>query len=326
MDQSAARNTTVETIASEAPHESEAAHSEVVTWRLDAIVAELRFSRDVSHNIRPKGRFRRPPSREAIASVVDGLSKALFPAHYGGPDLAAEAIDYFVGASLNQALSSLVEQTRLSLSFGSVDEPDEGALATKASAIVADFARTLPTIRGMLVSDLRAAYLGDPAARGFPEIILGYPGMTAILYYRIAHALYELGAPLLARLIAEIAHSRTGIDIHPGAKIGSSFFVDHGTGVVIGATSIIGDRVRLYQAVTLGARRFAVDEKGVAVKGAARHPILEDEVIVYAGATLLGRITIGKGSTIGGNVWLTKDVPAGSHISQADARLDRSGS
>jgi serine O-acetyltransferase len=294
----------------------------VPRWRLDAIVAELRLSRDVTHNIRPKGRFRRPPSREAIAAIIEGLAKSLFPAHYGGPDLAVDAIDYFVGASLNHALVRLVEQTRLSLSFASVEEPDEAALALEAQGVVADFAASLPSIRGLLVHDLRAAYVGDPAAQGFPEIILGYPGMTAILHYRLAHALHERGAPLLARLIAEIAHSKTGIDIHPAAKIGGSFFIDHGTGVVIGATSIIGERVRLYQAVTLGARRFAVDGNGGLVKGNERHPILEDDVVVYAGATLLGRITIGRGSIIGGNVWLTKDVPPGSRISQVDARRE----
>jgi serine O-acetyltransferase len=291
-------------------------------WRLDAIVAALRLSRDVTHNIRPKGRFRRPPSREAIAAIVEGLAASLFPAHYGGPDLAVEAVDYFVGANLNNALRRLVEQVRLSLSFSSKEEPDESELLAAAQTIVSEFAGTLPSIRGLLVNDLRAAYAGDPAAQGFPEIILGYPGMTAILHYRIAHALYERGAPLLARLVSEIAHSKTGIDIHPGAKIGDSFFIDHGTGVVIGETAIIGDRVRLYQAVTLGARRFPADESGALVKGRARHPVLEDDVIVYAGATLLGRITIGRGSIIGGNVWLTQDVPPNSRVSQADARRD----
>jgi len=185
-----------------------------------------------------------------------------------------------------------------------------------------DFAAVLPTIRGLLVNDLRAAYVGDPAAQGFPEIILGYPGMTAILHYRLAHALHERGAPLLARLISEIAHSKTGIDIHPGAEIGGSFFIDHGTGVVIGATAIIGERVRLYQAVTLGAKRFPVGENGALVKGNARHPIIEDDVVIYAGATILGRVTIGRGSTIGGNVWITRDVPPNSSVSQALARGD----
>ncbi len=172
----------------------------------------------------------------------------------------------------------------------------------------------------MLVQDLRAAFAGDPAAAGYPEILLGYPGMSAILHYRLAHALHELGAPLLARLVSEIAHSKTGVDIHPGARIGASFFIDHGTGVVIGATAVIGERVRIYQAVTLGARHFPADENGALVKGAPRHPVVEDDVTIYAGATILGRITIGRGSTIGGNVWLTEDVSPGSQVSQARTR------
>jgi serine O-acetyltransferase len=292
-------------------------------WRLDAVVAELRLSREVTHNIRPKGRFRRPPSREAIAEIIEGLAASLFPAHYGGPDLAPESLDYFVGATLNKALARLVEQARLSLSFASENEPDEAELAGRSQILTRDFAAALPVIRGLLVNDLRAAFSGDPAAVGFPEILLGYPGMTAILHYRLAHALHELGAPLLARLVSEIAHSKTGIDIHPGAAIGASFFIDHGSGVVIGATAIIGERVRLYQAVTLGARHFPEDENGALVKGAPRHPIVEDDVIIYAGATLLGRIVIGRGSTIGGNVWLTHSVPAGSQITQAHARNSR---
>ena len=289
-------------------------------WLLDSVVAKLRMSREVTHNIRPKGRFRRPPSRTEIAAIVEGLAASLFPTHYGGPELAIESLDYFVGATLNQALARLVEQARLSLSFASESEPDEAQLAAGAQSITRDFAAALPRIRGLLVNDLRAAFAGDPAAAGFPEILLGYPGMTAILHYRLAHALHQLGAPLLARLVSEIAHSRTGVDIHPGAEIGASFFIDHGTGVVIGATTIIGERVRIYQAVTLGARHFPIDESGALVKGAARHPIIEDDVVIYAGATILGRIVIGRGSTIGGNVWLTRSVAPGSHITQAQAR------
>jgi serine O-acetyltransferase len=289
-------------------------------WRLDSVVAELRLSREVTHNIRPKGRFRRPPARTAIAAIVEGLAASLFPAHYGGPELAVESLDYFVGATLNQALAQLVEQVRLSLSFASESEPDEAALAARAQAIVRDFAAALPGIRGLLVHDLRAAFSGDPAAAGFPEILLGYPGMIAILHYRLAHALHELGAPLLARLVSEIGHSKTGVDIHPGARIGASFFIDHGTGVVIGATAVVGERVRIYQAVTLGARHFPADENGALVKGAPRHPIIEDDVIIYAGATILGRIVIGRGSTIGGNVWLTHGVAPGSQITQAHTR------
>ena len=167
---------------------------------------------------------------------------------------------------------------------------------------------------------MRAAYEGDPGAASMPEILLGYPGMVAIICYRFARALHLLGAPLVARLITLVAHSRTGIEIHPGAEIGTGFFVDHGTGVVIGETTIIGKRVRLSQAVTLGAMRSSAGARGMALKGIARHPILEDDVFVHAGATLLGRITIGRGSVIGGNVWLTRSVPPGSNIVQPQLR------
>jgi serine O-acetyltransferase len=152
------------------------------------------------------------------------------------------------------------------------------------------------------------------------EAFVCYPGITAIAHHRLAHVLYNLGAPLVARMISEIAHSTTGIDIHPGAQIGESFFIDHGTGVVIGE-AIIGHR-RLYQAVTLGAKRFVVDEHGALIKNHARHPIVEDDVVIYAGATILGRITIGRGSSIGGNVWLTQSVPPGSNVSQAEVRSE----
>jgi len=151
-------------------------------------------------------------------------------------------------------------------------------------------------------------------------VLACYPGVTAITHHRLAHALYSLGAPLVAHINSKIHHSTTGIDIHPGAQIQGSFFIDHGTGVVIGETAVIGERVRLYQAVTLGAKRFPVDDEGTLVKGSARHPIVEDDVVIYAGATILGRITIGKGSVIGGNVWLTRSVSPGCTITQAKTR------
>ncbi|SDG42055.1 serine O-acetyltransferase [Bradyrhizobium sp. Rc2d] len=175
-------------------------------------------------------------------------------------------------------------------------------------------------MRGLIITDLRAAFVGDPAARNFPEILIGYPGMTALIHHRLAHILHQLGARLIASLVAEIAHTRTGIDVHPGASIGSGFFIDHGTGVVIGETAVIGHNVRIYQAVTVGARHFPTDGEGNLIKGDARHPIVEDGVVIYAGATILGRITIGRGSTIGGNVWVTHDVPSNSIVTQATAR------
>jgi serine O-acetyltransferase len=294
-------------------------------WNLDAVVSELRLSREVTHRIRQSGPIRRTPSRDALIRIMSHLSAALFPTHHGQLELVAESIDYFVGNELNGALVLLVEQIRRSLSFTGGDEWNDSDLLREARSIASDFAADLPSIRGLLVSDLRAAFEGDPSATNYPEILIGYPGMTAITYHRLAHPLHKLGATFLARVISNIAHSKTGIDIHPAAEIGPSFFIDHGTGVVIGETAIIGSRVRLYQAVTLGAKRFPTDDSGALVKGAPRHPVVEDDVVIYAGATVLGRITIGRGSTIGGNVWLTQSVPAGSHVSQAHARSNGQG-
>jgi serine O-acetyltransferase len=303
--------------------ERDSAEGEVLRWNLDALVSALRFSREVSHNIRPKGTLSQAPSRETLSRILEDLSAALFPTHYSQSELGRENIDYFVGDTLNRALVSLVEQVRRSLLF-SGDVRGQTAVSSDASAIVRDFAAELPSIRGALVGDLRAAYSGDPAATNLYEILLSYPGMAAIIYHRLANSLYGRGAPLIARLISRIAHSKTGIDIHPGAKIGSDFFIDHGTGVVIGETTIIGARVRVYQAVTLGARSFPADDSGALIKGAARHPIIEDDVVIYAGATILGRVTIGRGSTIGGNVWLTHSVPPNSQVSQAEIRNSES--
>jgi serine O-acetyltransferase len=288
-------------------------------WQLDRLVAELRVSREHTHSIRHDGEARRAPSREALEAILDGLVEALFPRHYGQSDLDSENIDYFVGNKLSIALDSLSAQIhRAALFIG--DELEPGFERDEAIELTRLFASQLPSVRGVLVSDLRAAFVGDPAARNFPEILIGYPGMTAIVHHRLAHLLYRLGARLVARLMAEIAHARTGIDIHPGANVGAGFFIDHGTGVVIGETAIIGNNVRIYQAVTLGARHFPTDDEGNIIKGDARHPIVEDDVVIYAGATILGRITIGRGSTVGGNVWLTKDVPPNSVVTQASVR------
>jgi serine O-acetyltransferase len=177
-------------------------------------------------------------------------------------------------------------------------------------------------VRQLLAMDVQAAYESDPAATSPDEAIFCYPGVYAITSHRVAHELYSLKVPLIPRIISEHAHSVTGIDIHPGARIGKSFFIDHGTGVVIGETCVIGDNVRLFQGVTLGAKRFELDENGKPVKGIPRHPIVEDNVVVYSGATILGRITIGRGAVIGGNVWVDKDVPAGGRVT---LRADREG-
>lgn len=292
-------------------------------WNLSTVVESLRVSREATHNIRHNGKVRELPSRDALCGIVNGLSAVLFPTHYGRPNLTDESIDYFVGDTLNTTLQRLAEQVRRGLLFSSTpDAAGDAELGHRANEITREFATCLPAIRALLVSDVQAALAGDPAATSVAEIMLCYPGTIAILYHRLAHRLHQLGAPFIARLIADIAHSTTGSDIHPAAQIGASFFIDHGTGVVIGETAIIGQRVRLYQAVTLGAKRFPADTSGALIKGVPRHPIVEDDVVIYAGATILGRITIGAGSTIGGNVWLTQSVPPGSNVSQAKMRND----
>jgi serine O-acetyltransferase len=287
-------------------------------WGVDELVGKLRDLRVQSLETRHR-RDRPPklPSRKELQNILDGLGAVLFPNRLGLPDLDDEGIDYFVGHTLDTLLRELYRQIRRELQFIEVENPYQQAVS-----ITREFAAHLPEIRRLLDSDIQAAYEGDPAARSSDEVLVCYPGITAIIHHRLAHVLHRLGAPLVARIIAEIAHSATGIDIHPGAEIGESFFIDHGTGVVIGETAIIGRHVRVYQAVTLGAKRFQKDDSGMLVKGNARHPIVEDDVVIYAGATILGRITIGRGSTIGGNVWLTYSVPPGSNITQAQVRSE----
>lgn len=292
-------------------------------WNIDSIVSELRTLRVRSLEDRTRrDNLTRLPSRKTLMEIADGLSAVLFPNRLGLPDLTDEGLDYFIGHKLDAMLRKLLGQVHREVQFCSVRDGIGAVDRDQAIAITRGFAARLPDVRTLLESDIRAAYEGDPAARSIDEVLVCYPGITAIMHHRFAHELYRLGVPLLARLIAEIAHSTTGIDIHPGAEIGESFFIDHGTGVVIGETAIIGRRVRLYQAVTLGAKRFPTDENGLLLKGSARHPIVEDDVVIYSGATILGRVTIGRGSTIGGNVWLTRSVPPGSNIAQAQVRSE----
>ena len=198
----------------------------------------------------------------------------------------------------------------------------ESDTSTTYDRVCEKFLAQLPGIKRTLHEDTRTALQSDPAVTSADEVVLCYPGLKALTYYRIARALHELDVPLLPRLMTEIGHSLTGIDIHPGAEIGSGFFIDHGTGIVIGATCIIGNDVKIYQGVTLGARSFPKSRDGQIIKGIARHPIIGDRVTIYAGATILGRIHIGADSVIGGNVWITKDVPAGSHVRQRRPRSD----
>jgi serine O-acetyltransferase len=263
------------------------------------------------------------PSRERIASVVMDLRGALFPWHFGAADVSEHGLGYYVGHTLERALSTLEEQVQVGFLFECTHTSEPcPACDERAAAVIATFTSRLPDIREMLGTDARAAFEGDPAATSPDEAVFCYAGMTAIIHHRIAHELHVLGVPLIPRIVSALAHAATGIDIHPGAKIGASFFIDHGTGVVIGETCVIGRRVRLYQGVTLGAKSFPTDEGGRPIKGIARHPVVEDDVIVYAGATILGRITIGRGSVIGGNVWLTQSVPPGTTASQAQLRQE----
>jgi len=248
-------------------------------------------------------------------TLFDELVSAIYPRHFGPQDLAPHEVDAFVAKSLRSALRALQGQIKLELALDA-DARGHAAAMTEA------FAAALPSVRALADSDARAGFDGDPSAISMDEVIFSFPGFAAVLRHRLAHQLYRLGAPLLARIAAEDAHSRTGIDIHPGAQIGERFFIDHGTGVVIGETAVIGRNVRLYQGVTLGAKRFETDENGRLRKGYPRHPIVEDDVVIYAGATILGRVVIGHGSNIGGGVWLTQSAPPLSHITQVPPRQE----
>ncbi|MFG6460478.1 serine O-acetyltransferase EpsC [Roseateles sp. DXS20W] len=290
---------------------------------LPAVVDALRGARlrwREAH--RRGGDGRELPSRELLAGMVQCLSGALFPMRLGPPTLRPENEDFYVGHTLGAAMVTLRQQMALELRHDARQRGD-AAPAADAEALAARFLRTLPAVRELLDSDVLAAYQGDPAARSVDEVLLCYPGLRALISHRLAHELYRLGLPLIARVIAELAHADTGIDIHPGATIGAGCFIDHGTGVVIGETAVLGRRVRIYQNVTLGAKSFPTDGDGNLLKGQPRHPIVEDEVVIYAGATVLGRVTIGRGAVIGGNVWLTRSVAPGSVITQADASTAR---
>lgn len=296
----------------------------MAVFEIDEIVGSLytvrqRWRDEQKRALEPGGRDL--PSRDALSEVVDALKGVLFPMRLGPPSLRQDSENFYVAHALDAALHGLLAQARLELQYIARREAkDSEAVEARAVHAVRAFAQRLPEIRARLDTDVIAAYHGDPAAGSVDEVLLCYPGVLAMIHHRLAHELYRLGLPLLARIVAELAHAQTGIDIHPGAQIGAGFFIDHGTGVVIGETAIIGERVRVYQAVTLGAKSFPADGDGALVKGNARHPIVEDDVVIYAGATILGRVTIGRGSVIGGNVWLTHSVPPGTSVAQGKVR------
>ncbi len=258
------------------------------------------------------------PSIDKVKEIVELLRSIIFPGYYGGPVLNHRSLQHFLGVRVEMLYTLLTEQVH-SVQHFSCEQCCSLNATHKAAEVAKEFVNMLPEIRRKLCSDVNAIYDGDPAAKNHGEIIFCYPSIRAMINYRAAHALLSLGVPLIPRIITEMAHSETGIDIHPGAHIGDYFCIDHGTGVVIGETCIIGNHVRLYQGVTLGAKKFELDDEGNPVKNLPRHPILEDNVVVYSNANILGRITIGKNSIIGGNVWLTKSVPPDSRVLQQKA-------
>lgn len=285
------------------------------------------------------------PSGPELAEIIDLCRAILFPGYYGKSTLNSKTLPYHIGVNLDRlchlltgqvlaGLKSLRPSPNLSLEGRGADSSAletvtsplparDGSGVGLAQSIVAEFIKRLPELRRILATDVEAAYNGDPAADSYGEIISCYPVIKAMTNYRIAHELLLLGVPLIPRIITEMAHSETGIDIHPGAQIGHHFTIDHGTGVVIGATCIIGNYVKLYQGVTLGAKSFPLDSDGNPIKGIARHPILEDNVIVYSNATILGRITIARGTVIGGNVWVTESTKPGEQLVQAKKRVSQ---
>ena len=260
------------------------------------------------------------PSVLSLREVMLLLRKVIFPGFFGSEQEAqVDSIQYYTGVYLEQIYDLLHEQIYNGLCF-EVDRCCDSK--DRVSRIAMDFINKIPHIKYLLSTDVKAILDGDPAAKSLSEIIFCYPAVHAILHQRVAHELLKLGVPVLPRIITEMAHSETGIDIHPGAQIGEYFSIDHGTGIVVGQTAIIGNHVRLYQGVTLGAKNFTLDEEGLPID-VPRHPIIEDYVTIYSNASILGRITIGKGSVIGGNIWLTHSVPPNSKVLQTRAVEDK---
>jgi len=273
------------------------------------------------------------PSTIVLEEIITLCRAILFPGYFGNASISRNNLSFHIGVNVEHLFQLLNSQVLSGLCFEKESEvksledcnatthsiKDLCALRERAEAISSDFISELPDLRSILATDVLASFNGDPAAECIDEVIYCYPGIRAISNYRIAHKLLELGVPMIPRMITEMAHSETGIDIHPGASIGNYFAIDHGTGVVIGATAIIGNHVKLYQGVTLGAKSFPLDEMGHPIKGIPRHPILKDNVIVYSNATILGRITIGENATVGGNIWVTEDVAPDARVVQSKA-------
>jgi len=257
------------------------------------------------------------PSEDTLKEMINLIRSIIFPGYFGDAAVTANSRLYHIGVNIDKLQSLLQSQIKAGLCFESTSDEqvceDIDHLARKKSIA---FISQLPEIRDKLYTDVVAAYNGDPAAKSYGEVIFCYPGIRAISSYRIANTLLKLEVPLIPRIICEMAHSETGIDIHPGASIGSYFTIDHGTGVVIGETAKIGDHVKMYQGVTLGAKSFPLDENGNPIKGIDRHPKIGNNVIIYSNSTILGNVTVGDSAVIGGNIWIDQDVPAGAKLVQ----------
>jgi serine O-acetyltransferase len=274
------------------------------------------------------------PSNTVLEEIIALCRAILFPGYFGNASITKQNLSFHMGVNVERLHQLLCLQVQAGLCFDNrpnqlqtadcsdnpVSRKQLLAIQDQAQRISSDLIVSLPDIRACLATDIQATYQGDPAAESMDEVIYCYPGIRANVNYRIAHRILELGVPMIPRMITEMAHSETGIDIHPAAVIGNYFAIDHGTGVVIGATTIIGNHVKLYQGVTLGAKSFPLDEEGHPIKGIPRHPIIEDDVIIYSNATILGRITIGKGAVIGGNIWVTESVAPNTRMLQSKAR------
>ena len=260
------------------------------------------------------------PVRDKILEILELLTELLFPGYTGRRTVTKSNVDYVIIDILYHIYTELNEQMERAYRYRCrMENCDTGDCRRIAEEATIHLLSQLPRIRQLLKGDVGAAFDGDPAAKSYEEIVISYPCIIAIATYRIAHELYLKDVPLIPRIMSECAHSKTGIDIHPGARIGMNFFIDHGTGVVIGETTIIGDNVKLYQGTTLGALSFPKDERGNIIKGGKRHPTIEDNVTIYAEATILGDVTIGKGAVVGGNVWIKQSVPAGTTVTAANA-------
>jgi len=262
------------------------------------------------------------PVRSKILEVLELLFEVLFPGYTGKRTVTKSNVNFIVGDILSQVYAELSEQVERAYRYQCRMRKCDGCdCRTMAQTVTEHLLSQMPKIRQMLKGDVGAAFDGDPAAKSYEEIVISYPCITAIATYRIAHELYLKQVPLIPRIMSECAHAKTGIDIHPGATIGKNFFIDHGTGVVIGETSIIGNNVKIYQGVTLGALSFPKDERGRIIKSGKRHPTIEDGVTIYAEATILGDVVIGKGAIVGGNVWIKESVPPGVTVATASADL-----